>query len=211
MTLALNTAILQASSLNFSYPDKPLVIDFTADFSPGITLIRGGDGSGKSTLLRLLAGSLPAHSGQLLVKGIDLQLQPHAYKANVFWVDPREDAFDQITALAFFQLQRSTYPNFADAVLADMTSGLGLHEHLHKQLFMLSTGSKRKVFLAAAFAASTAVTLLDEPFAALDAASTGFLIQQLKSEQSSRNRSWVLADYSAPEGVHLAQVNNLGD
>ena len=211
MTLALNTAILQATALSFSYPDKPLVSDFTAGISGGVTLIRGGDGSGKSTLLRLLAGSLPAHTGQLLVNGIDLQSQPAAYKANVFWVDPREGAFDQITALAFFQLQRSTYPNFADAVLADMTFGLGLNEHLHKQLFMLSTGSKRKVFLAAAFAANAAITLLDEPFAALDAASIGFLITRIKSEQNSTARAWLLADYSAPEGVHLVQVIDVGD
>ena len=211
MTLAFNTAILQTSALTFSYPDRTLFSDFTAGFLPGITLIRGGDGSGKTTLLRLLAGALPNHSGQLLINGIDLQLQRQAYKASVYWVDPREDAFDQLTVPAFFQLQRSTYPSFNDAALADMTSGLGLHEHLHKQLFMLSTGSKRKVFLAAAFAASTPVTLLDEPFSALDAASTGFLITQLKSEQNSRNRAWALADYSAPEGVHLAQVIDLGD
>ena len=211
MTLTPNTAIVQTSALNFSYPDKLLFSNFAAGFSAGITLIRGGDGTGKSTLLRLLAGSLSAHSGQLLLNGVDLKLQRQAYKAKVFWVDPRENAFDQITALAFFQLQRSVYPNFDDAVLADMTFGLGLHEHLCKQLFMLSTGSKRKVFLAAAFAANTPVTLLDEPFAALDAASIGFLTTQLKRVQNSLNRAWVLADYSAPEGLRLAQVIDLGD
>ena len=211
MVPILNSSILQASALNFSYPGKQLLSDFTACFPPGITLIRGGDGSGKSTLLRLLAGLMPAHSGQLHINGVDWQSQRQSYQASVFLADPRAQAFDQLTALAYFQLQLSTHHAFDDAVLADMISGLGLQEHLQKQLFMLSTGSKRKVFLAAAFAARAAITLLDAPFAALDAASSAFLSNKLKGEQSRADRVWVLADYAAPEGLHFVQMIDLGD
>lgn len=210
MTTIQISASLEANALNFSYPDKKLFRQFTARFAPGISLLRGGDGRGKSTLLRLMAGTLSAQSGQLKINGIDLQSQPAKYKANLFFAEPRSDAFDALTALDYFQLQRSVYAEFNDTILAQITAGLGLDAHLHKQLFILSTGSKRKVFLAAALAASAAITLLDEPFAALDAASIACLLHWLKSSATA-SRAWVIADYTAPAGLFLVQTVELGD
>lgn len=203
--------ILQASKLYFSHTSQKLFTDFSANIPLGITLVLGGDGRGKSTLLRLLAGVLPAQNGQLNIGGVDLQAQPSNYKAQVFWAEPRSDAYDPLTVLDYFQLQRSSYANFDDAVLADMTGGLGLQEHLHKQLFMLSTGSKRKVLLAAAFASKARVTLLDEPFAALDTVSIGFILAWLQDTSSEHDRAWVIADYVAPPELHLSQIIDLGD
>ena len=206
-----STPILHVSKLNFTWPAQPLITDFSADILPGITLVKGGDGRGKSTLLRLLAGALPAQSGQLQINGIDLHTQPVHYKNQVFWADPRSDKFDQMSVPDYFQCQQRSHPHFDDSVRADAVAGLGLAEHLHKQLYMLSTGSKRKVFIAAAFASGAAVTLLDEPFAAVDAVSIGFMLKWLKAVQSGSSRAWVIADYVAPDGLRLRQTLDLGD
>jgi ABC-type multidrug transport system ATPase subunit len=211
MTRPQNTLVLKASALHFSYPQCQLFTDFSATIPTGFTLVRGGDGRGKTTLLRLLAGRLPAQSGQLHIKGIDLQTQPANYKTQVFWAEPKSDAFDQMSVPEYFDLQRRSHAGFDDAVLTDVVGDLGLSEHLHKQLFMLSTGSKRKVFLAAAFASGAAVTLLDEPFAALDTASIGFVLKWLKGAANDSNRAWVMADYFAPDGLLLEQMIDLGD
>ena len=215
MTSASHKTLLQINDLHFSYPAHQIFSHFSAAIASGITVIRGGDGRGKSTLLRLLAGALTAQGGQLHLNGFDSQAQPANYKMQVFWIEPRSDVFDQLTALAYFALQRERYVTFNDAVLATMTAGLGLQDHLHKQLFMLSTGSKRKVWLAAAFASGAAVTLLDEPFAALDAASIAFITVWLQDAASNNPReyarAWVWADYTAPDGLPLAQVIDLGD
>ena len=211
MKPAHNTTVLQARSLNFSYANHPLLGNFAANIPPGITLIRGGDGRGKSTLLKLLAGALHAQSGQLCINAIDLTAQPENYKAQVFYADPRSSTFDQMSVPDYFELQRSSHAGFDDSTLADVVAGLGIQEHLHKQLFMLSTGSKRKVFIAAAFASSAAVTLLDEPFAAVDAASIGFILSWLKDVAEASRRAWVIADYAPPDGLPLVQVIDLGD
>ena len=206
-----NTSILQADFLYFCYQDKALFSNFSASIPPQITLIRGGDGCGKSTLLKLLAGVLPLQSGQLQINGISLQKQPENYAAQVFLADPRTDAFDQLIAPDYFKLQRSNHAGFDDSVLAELIDGLSLEEHLHKQLFMLSTGSKRKVFLAAALASGAQVTLLDDPFAALDAASIRFVLDWLDAAASTSNRAWVIAGHVAPDRLSLAQIVDLGD
>jgi ABC-type Mn2+/Zn2+ transport system ATPase subunit len=71
---------------------------------------------------------------------------------------------------------------------------------------MLSAGSKRKVWLSAAMAAGAALTLIDQPFAALDAPSMRLLTELLQETAHHPSRAWVIADYAAPAGVALAAL-----
>jgi ABC-type multidrug transport system ATPase subunit len=129
----------------------------------------------------------------------------------VFWADPRSSAWEQVTPSAYFKSLLRQYPRFDAQAVMELADDLGLTPHLEKPLYMLSTGSKRKVWLAAAFASGAAVTLLDEPFAALDPASIRFVRELLAEAAAHPSRTWVLADYTAPAGVALAGVIDLGD
>jgi energy-coupling factor transporter ATP-binding protein EcfA2 len=86
-------------------------------------------------------------------------------------MDPRTIAHDQVRGLEFVARTAQRYPAWNAALLADLTEALDLTPHLEKPLYMLSTGSKRKVWLAAALASGATLTLLDEPFAAPDKSS----------------------------------------
>ncbi|WP_341920333.1 ATP-binding cassette domain-containing protein [Polaromonas sp. YR568] len=208
---AASPMVLQAEGLRFCYPERELFAGLSVAISPGVTFVHGGDGRGKTTLLRLLAGQLPAAAGSLKINSVSLQDQAAAYRQQVFWTEPRTEAFDQMTPAHYFDVQRRAYAGFDDGVLATCVDGLALAPELTKQLFMLSTGSKRKVWLAAAFASGAALTLLDMPFAALDKASIGFVLALLEDAAAHPLRAFVVADYAAPAGVPLAGVIDLGD
>ncbi len=201
--------MLRVLKLCFAYPDRPLFSDWSADLGPGLTLVRGGDGCGKSTLLRLLAGQLPPDAGELQIHGVSLRDTPDAYRAQVFFTDPRTQAFEALTPVQYFAAQRLRYPAFDEQLLGQLVDGLALDEQMGKQLYMLSTGSKRKVFLAAAFASGAALTLLDMPFAALDKASIACVMDLLDDASAHNTRAWVVADYAAPAGLRLASVIDL--
>jgi ABC-type multidrug transport system ATPase subunit len=190
---------LEIQNLNFSYPERELFTDLSASIKPGVTLVQGGDGRGKTTLLRLLAGDLKPSSGQLKIN------------AKVFWVDPRTETFDQLTGTEFFESQRVAFPEFDYALVNKLVDGLDLASHINKKLNMLSTGSKRKVYLAAAFASGAAVTLIDMPFAAIDKPSIHFILELLHDAAEKTDRAFVVADYEAPTGVRLAGLIDLGD
>lgn len=205
--------MLTIEGLSFHYP-KPKVELFdklSITVAPGVTLVQGGDGRGKSTLLRLMAGVLTADAGELQLSGVSLKEQPEAYRRQLFWMEPRSTNFDELTPSQYFETVRGRYPGFETKLIAPLVEGLGLEPHMGKQLFMLSTGSKRKVWLAAGFASGAALLLLDEPFAALDAPSIAFVKERLQDISSHPSRAAVIADYAAPGGVQLASVIDLGD
>ena len=205
-----NPNVLHVENLRFAWPGQPPLLDgLTLALGPGVHLLRGEDGCGKSTALALLAGQRAAQSGTLRVSGVALQDNPAAYQQAVFWIAPDTVDFDAVNATAAWATLAERHPNFNTALLAELADAFGLAEHTHKPLYMLSTGSKRKVWLCAAFAAGAPLTLIDQPFAALDAPSIRLLRELLTQASEHPRRAWLLADHEAPTGVALGQVIDL--
>lgn len=203
--------MLHLSRVSFAFPHCVVLQDFSAQLAPGVALVLGGDGRGKTTVQCLLAGELPLAAGRLELGGVFLDKQPEAYRQQVFWQEPRSTAHDALTVTEYLQSVQRAYPGFDTAVLAEAIDGLSLQAHLHKNLFMLSTGSKRKVWLAAAAASGAKLTLLDGPFVSLDQASINFVLQMLREAANQSARIWVVADYVAPSDVPMTTLIDLGD
>lgn len=206
--------VLQIQGLGFAYPacaGTPVLTDFTAQVPAGVSLVTGGDGQGKTTLLRLLAGDLQAQQGRLSVRGLDLSTQPQAYRQQVFWTDARAARYDPMTPDAVFDALAGRHPAFRHDIAAALMDGLSLAEHAHKPLHMLSTGTRRKVLLAAGFASGAAVVLLDNPFAALDQPSIRVVKDCINEFGALDQRACVIADYEAPQGIALKASWRLGD
>ena len=203
--------MLKISKLSLSYPGCVVLRDFSAQPANGLVLVRGGGGRGKTSLMCVLAGELAADAGQLQLGGVWLHEQPEDYRQQVFWADTRSAAHDALTCGDYLAKVQRHYPAFDEAQLNRAIKGLSLAPHLDKNIFMLSTGSKRKLYLAAAFASGAALTLLDTPFAALDKVSIRFALDMLAEVAQDSDRLWVLADYAQPEGMTLPMLIDLGD
>jgi ABC-2 type transport system ATP-binding protein len=203
--------LLQARSLRFAYPGQPpLFTDLSVDLPAGITLLEGDTGSGKTTLLKLLAGDLKPGSGRLISAGHDRSSQPAAYRRQLCWFDPRDEAFDALTPAALMAAQRAVHPGLDEAAWQRHLAGFDLGPHLSKPFYALSTGSRRKAGLAVALATGTALTLLDEPTAGLDAGSLAYLALALNEAATRQPRcAWLLASSQGLAGLALAGVVTL--
>lgn len=153
--------------------DAPLPLPLPA----GLVAVTGDEGSGKTRLLHRLAqaGGSPA----------------------ALWLDLALPGQDECTADEVWDALRRRCPGFDAPLHAALVESFGLPEHRAKKLFMLSTGSRRKVALAGLLAAGATVTCLDQPFAALDATSAAVLRDFLAEAGEHPDRSWVVADYEA--------------
>ncbi|MCZ4314031.1 ATP-binding cassette domain-containing protein [Comamonadaceae bacterium G21597-S1] len=199
----------QVDDLCFSHPQRALFAHWSARFPAGLSLLQGEESSGKTSLLCLLDGTLVADGGSLQVAGVHWHQDPERYRAQVFRTDPQSELPQQLSALQWLDAVRLRYPTFdADGVPA-WIERLSLREHQHKPMVMLSTGSRRKVWLVAAFASGAALTLLDQPFAALDKSSILAVCDLLRDAARRGDRAWVLADYEAPRDLALVQTITL--
>ena len=135
--------------------------------------------------------ALPAQAGRLCVAGHWWHDDASAYRQQVFWIDPQTEAHDAISAAGYLDSLSHHYPRFNTEALADLVTGFALEPHLNKPMYMLSAGSKRKVWLSAAFAAGTPLTLIDQPFAALDPPSSPISGHILVAEDNSINQMFV--------------------
>lgn len=196
-------ALLQVDDLCFAYPSRPLFAHLCAAFTPGLYLVCGDDGNGKTSLLRLLAGDLPAQSGRLQIGEFLLSDDAPAYRRQVFRTDPASEAFEQWTPMAWFAQLLERYPAFDMALAAQLLEQLFLSPHLDKTGHMMSTGSRRKVWLVAALASCAPVVLIDQPFAALDTPSIRVVTELLQQSAQQPGRVIVLADYEVPNDLQL--------
>jgi len=200
------TPVLRAERLALLYPGAVVFTELSFAVYPGLTLIRGGDGRGKTGLLQILAGVRTPAAGGL-----------HRMAQSVLWVDPTDDRDENVIAEHWLQARRAEFDDWDAQAERGCIEDFALAEHLHKSLFMLSTGTRRKLGLAAAFASGAQLVLLDMPCAALDARSCEALVARLREmahRAAQAGQAWVIADYELPEGLMpecLSGVIDLGD
>lgn len=195
--------LLVARDLGFAPGGVPVLAGLSFEVGPGLTLVRGGDGCGKTTLLRLMSGALAPTSGSLCAPGGP----PYA-------PEPTDPAADDTIARDWLERERAAHPEWDPVLGRALVDGFALREHLGKELFRLSTGTRRKLALVAALAAGAPLALLDVPFAGLDRPSRALLAQRLAEGAVHRSRGWLIADHALPgglEGVPLAATIDLGD
>ena len=153
-------------------------------FPPGLTAVTGAERSGKTSLLRRLCGDLPALSGE-------------AAHPDAQWLDLALPNQDEHTPQQVWATAHARSPNWSAELHQELVDALSLSAHQDKNLFMLSTGSRRKVALVGLLACGAQLTCLDQPYAALDMASIKLIRGFLQDMAEHASRSWVVADYEA--------------
>ena len=176
-------------NVSFAYEaDRPVLSDVSFSAEPGsITAIIGPTGSGKSTLMALLLRLFDPDSGSVNIDGRDLRdyriaslraaiaiaLQENVLFAmsvrdNIRYVAPQasEDQIRTAIRVAAMDDYVDTLPNGLDTVLSDRGG-------------KLSTGQRQRLSIARAVVRDTPMLVLDEPTAALDAATEHRVMQNL--------------------------------
>jgi ABC-type multidrug transport system ATPase subunit len=187
--------LLQTCQLSGGPAGHMAIENLSFAWSAGLHWVCGDEGCGKTSLLRLLAGDLQPLGGTLKTP-----------PGGVFWADLKGPEHDQTTVQACWDQLQTRHPQWNNELLQNLSEALGMERHQHKPLYMLSTGSRRKVMLIAALASGATVTLLDQPFASLDQASIRVIKDFLHENAEHSDRAWIVADYEVPADLPQTSV-----
>lgn len=165
--------------------------------------VLGPSGSGKSTLLRVLAGLLPATSGEVRYagqpvrgpqRGVGLVFQ----KANLM---PWRTVLENIT----LPLELQGVPlEVARTRAHQLVELVGLQGFEHALPRDLSGGMAQRVAIARALIHDPAVLLLDEPFGSLDALTRERMGSELLRIWQARRKTVVMVTHAISEAVWLS-------
>ena len=168
------------------------------------TVIMGPSGSGKSTMLYLLGGLDRPTSGQILVRGQDLNTLDENSLA-VYRRKMLGFVFQQFNLVASMTaLENVAFPMRFMKIGArerhkralSLLQQVGLEKHVKHRPTEMSGGQQQRVAIARALVNDPPIILADEPTGNLDTA-TGFTVMQMLSELHKSGRTVVVVTHDA--------------
>ena len=180
---------IEISDLTVAYQHKPVLWEINLSVPKGVLGgIVGPNGAGKSTLIKAMLDLVPKLSGSVRIEGQELSdfLHRIAYvpqRESVDWDFPAT-VLDVVMMglyreIGWFRRTRRIHRERAMRALEQV----GIEDLAKRQISQLSGGQQQRTFLARALVQSSDVMLLDEPFAAVDAATEQSIIEVLREQR----------------------------
>lgn len=189
---------LSIQDLTVAWHRKPVIWDVEFDVAPGqLVGIVGPNGAGKSTLLKAVMDLVPRASGRISIFG-----KPWKQNRNrVGYVPQRESVdwdfpvsvLDVVTMGLYGQIGWCRPVTRKHRQIArEALDRVGIGDFADRQISQLSGGQQQRTFLARALVQNADLYLLDEPFAAVDAATEQAIIEILREMRQAGKTTIVI-------------------
>ena len=187
--------MLRINNLAKRYGDRVVFQGLTHHFSAGCVALCEEESTGKSSLLAVIAGAIKPDAGEVWIDGYSLAGHPAQARARFAYIPDDCLLFPEQTGRGLLQQVAEEKSTRLHGEVLELASRLGLEPHLDKRFEQMSTGTRRKVFLAAAALGDPAVIIADGPSNGLDKQARAALAEQFKVW--GRDRLVLFASYDA--------------
>jgi molybdate transport system ATP-binding protein len=211
-----NPALSARIRKTFPSTERQFSLDVDFNAAPGFTILFGASGAGKTTLLDCVAGLATPDAGRIAVgERVLFDANQHEANARVDVSVAKRGVGYVLQDLALFphltvernteyglaHLPRQSRKQRAAAMLREFRI-----EHLQQQRpGQISGGERQRVALARALVTDPCVLLLDEPLAALDAATKAKILDDLRRWNQAHRIPILYVTHSREEVIALGE------
>ena len=183
---------LEVRDVTVAYHRKPVLWNVSVEIPNGSLVgLVGPNGAGKSTLLKTIVDMVPRISGEVRVFG-----QPYRNcRSSVAYVPQRESVDWDFPATALDVVVMGTYGRLGwfkragekeRSAAKEALKKMEIDHLAHRQISQLSGGQQQRTFLARALVQQADLYLMDEPFAAVDAATERAIVSLMRELQAQQ-------------------------
>ena len=177
---------LSIHAMTVAYHRRPVLWDVDLDIPRGALVgVVGPNGAGKSTLIKAAIDLIPKLSGRVRIYG-----EPYSSQRRLVGYVPQRETVDwdfpvtvlEVACMGLYDKIGWCRPVNRSAKERGMAAleQVGLSEYAHRQIANLSGGQQQRTFLARALVQEAELYLMDEPFAAVDAATEHSIVELLR-------------------------------
>ncbi len=196
------TPAISVTGLTRRYRGQLTLDQVSVDFEAGsVTGLLGRNGAGKTTLMRIIAGQEFASGGSVRVFGASPAENDQILRRMVF---VREDQAypdfkvgDALRAASWF------YPGWSGELAGSLLADFALPRN--RAIKKLSRGMRSALGIVIGLAARAEVTMLDEPYAGLDAVARQVFYDRLLADYAEHPRTVLLSTHQVDEAAGLLE------
>jgi manganese/zinc/iron transport system ATP- binding protein len=196
--VSVNDIPLSVYDLTVAYDRRPVIWDIGFQIPPGSLVgIVGPNGAGKSTLLKAIMHLVPMTSGRIEIFGLPWNRNRHRVgyvpqRESVDWDFPIS-ALDVVTMGLYREIGWCRPVNRRHRAAAmKALEKVGVADLAGRQISQLSGGQQQRTFLARALVQDADLYLMDEPFAAVDAATEQAIVSILRGMKQNGKTAIVI-------------------
>ncbi len=209
---------LEIKNINKSFNNKKILKDITLTIKKGeISSIFGYSGEGKSTLLSIICGLIKQDSGDILLKGNNInKMEPHERSISLVMDEPllfpnmnimKNIAFGlklnkNITKLSSDKHNEKSI-NETVLNIMDILGISGLEKRYPNEISM---GQSQRISLARAIVTNPEIILMDEPFSNLDIISKTKVRSLIKNIQKELKITILLVTHDIEDVMNLSDT-----
>jgi ABC-2 type transport system ATP-binding protein len=196
------TSTICVRNLSRRYRGQLALDEVSLDVAPQtITGLLGRNGAGKSTFMRIIAAQEFASSGTVHVFGEDPTENDAVLRRMVF---VREDqVYPDYKVAQLVEAASWFFPNWNDELAQSLLDDFELPRN--RSIKKLSRGMRSAVGIVIGLAARAELTMLDEPYAGLDAVSRQLFYDRLLADYVEHPRTLLLSTHLIDEVADLLE------